>query len=276
MKHRLHLMGLSIMILCLLVPVYPVLADGGNTEEEPGSEQLWRDLNRTSDTILQYIKEGRYDEAKQLLDQFSGEFLSIRSSDSGLSMNDLRVIVSSYEQAEQAAVSMNMPHEERVRAASSFRLLVDVYERSHRPLWKNTKDTLTVPLTGMAEAYEASDWTTYQQHLNRFLSSYERVRPAWQVSLEPHIYQRFHSQVVYVERNRQEPASVSNMVNTLAVMLSDLDDIYADAEKESSDPSVIWVMLSIGGIILAALSYTGWKKYKAHRLGQIQRQRYRE
>ncbi|PYZ98404.1 hypothetical protein CR205_07375 [Alteribacter lacisalsi] len=273
MKKRLSLIVLSVIILCLLVPVSGASASPeGDTE----NERLWRELNRTSDTILQYVKERRYDEAKQLMDSFSKQFLSVRSADSGLSMNDLRVIVSSYEQAEQAAVSINMPHEDRISAASSFRLLVDVYDKSHRPLWKNTKETLSAPLTEMAVSFEESEWTDYQQQLNRFLKAYEVVRPAWQVSLEPHIYQRFHSQVVYVERNRHDPGSVSNLMSTLAIMLSDLDDIYGEGQKESSDPSLLWVIITIGGAVLAALSYTAVKKYRGLKVEQTLRRRDRE
>ncbi|RNA69162.1 sporulation protein YpjB [Alteribacter keqinensis] len=251
---------LSVILLCLLP--YAVHADSGIDQED---RELWRELNKTSDTILQYVKEQRYEEAKQLLNHFSKQFLTVRSSDFNLSMNDLRVIVSTYESAEQASTSMSMSHEDRVRAVSSFRLLVDVYDSSEHHLWKNTKESLESPLTGMAEAFENEDWTTYQKQLNRFLKGYEVVRPAWQAALEPHVYQRFDSQVVYAERHRHEPLAASNLLSTLSVMLSDLDMIYGDVDESTSDPSLIWVILTIGGAIVFALTYAGWKKYEGQR-----------
>ncbi|WP_051314691.1 sporulation protein YpjB [Alteribacter aurantiacus] len=257
MKVRKGFLLLSILILCLLP--FAVHADSGIDQED---RELWRELNKTSDTILQFVKEQRYDEAKQLLNHFSQQFLSVRSSDFDLSMNDLRVIVSSYERAEEATTSMSMSHEDRVRTLSSFRLLIDVYDSSKHPLWKETKDSIAVPLESMAAAHEDEDRNLYQQQLNRFLKSYEVVRPAWQATLEPHVYQRFDSQVVYVERNRHEPRAASNLLSTISIMLSDLDMIFGDVDQDAQDPSLIWVILTIGGAIVFALTYAGWKKYE--------------
>ncbi len=247
----------------------------GESGLEESDEQLWRELNRTSDTILQYVKEKRYDEAKQLMDYFSKQFLNIRSADYHLSMNDLRVIVSTYETADGATTSMSMSHEDRVRAVSSFRLLVDVYDSSERYLWKGTKESVSAPLMEMAEAYEKKDWGAFQRLFNSFLKSYEVVRPAWHASLEPHQYQRFDSQVVYIERYRQNPEAASNLMETMAVMLSDLDAIYSNDSEDTSDPSLIWVILTIGGAIVFALTYAGWKKYRGQQKeGKIRARRW--
>ena len=42
----------------------------------------------------------------------------------------------------------------------------------------------------------------------------------------------------------------------------DLKTIFENMEEDEADPSLWWVIISTGSIIILTLSYVGWKKYK--------------
>ncbi|WP_218240931.1 sporulation protein YpjB, partial [Pseudomonas sp. 2822-17] len=85
--------------------------------------------------VLSYVKEGHYDEGNQLLEDFSKQFLAIRASDYHLTMNELQVITTTFQNATEATISISMTHVDRVAYVSQLRLLVDVYDSSYEPLW---------------------------------------------------------------------------------------------------------------------------------------------
>ncbi|MBU9711803.1 sporulation protein YpjB [Evansella tamaricis] len=257
MAERLFKMLLIFSIL-IVWPFHIVAAEDVN-----GERDLWRDLNKTSDTILHYVKQGHYEDAKQLLEYFSEQFLEIKASDYDLTMRELQVITSVYEEATEAAVSVSLSHEDRVKKASKLRLLVDVYDSSSQPLWKGTKDSLFAPLTSMRNAVNEGDAQKFQQALNLFVENYETVRPAWGVSLSHENYYKTDSQIQYLKSLRSSFGQDSNLAEHLKLMENQLIYIYDGTEDGASDPSLIWVMLTIGGAIIFALSYTGWRKYRA-------------
>ena len=41
--------------------------------------------------------------------------------------------------------------------------------------------------------------------------------------------------------------------------------ITAGRKKDEADPSLIWVIISTGGMIVLTLSYVGWRKYRGEK-----------
>ncbi|MDI5789376.1 sporulation protein YpjB [Bacillus licheniformis] len=42
-----------------------------------------------------------------------------------------------------------------------------------------------------------------------------------------------------------------------------LEDVFDQVEEDDADPSLLWVILTTGSIILSTLTYVGFRKYKA-------------
>ncbi|UCZ54798.1 sporulation protein YpjB [Bacillus shivajii] len=266
MAERLFL--ISVIILTLVV------SPGIITASDDYS-QSWRELNQTSDKILQYVREGHYEEAHQLLDVFSDEFMTLQASGhNNLSMRDLNVITSVYEDVEGATVQASLSHNERVNAATKLRLLVDVYETSHQPLWLKTKNPVFDSLQTVKVAASTGEGNV-QKKLNRFLSRYEVVRPAWSVSLQSEKYTQLESQIQFLNHLRERGASSEEFIDHLNAIELQLSTIFEEKEDEVSDPQLIWVMITIGGAIIAVLSYAGWKKYKGEREKELERKKMR-
>jgi sporulation protein YpjB len=253
-----------ILILCTVL-FLPFASVSANEEGEITGAELWRQLNHTSDTILQYIRENRYEEAHQLLDSFSDQFLSIRASDYHLSMSELQVITSVYEEVDEAVVSVSLPHEERVNKAAKLRLLVDVYDKAHQPLWKKTKSSLFEPTAALKSAAEEGDKSKFTQNIEKFTGAYEIVKPAWSVSLKPEEFQQFNALVNYLKNTGLQGENTAVLLDRLNLLEAMLTEIFEGKKEEASDPSLIWVILTIGGAIVTALTYSGWRKYKGEK-----------
>lgn len=252
----------SVLILSMVIsPVYIV------AENDESSK--WRELNRTSDKVLQYVREGHYEDAHNLLPVFSEQFLSLQSETSSLSMHELNVITSVFEEVEGATVQVSLPHEERVKAATKLRLLIDVYESSHSPLWLKTKNQTFQALSNVQSIARDQTGGNLEQRINGFISQYEVVRPAWSVSLNTENYQMIESQIQYLRHLRENGTRGEELVNHLDRVERQLEHIYDAKEDEVSDPQLIWVMVTIGGVIIAVLSYAGWKKYQGEKQREL-------
>ncbi|MCD8501218.1 MAG: sporulation protein YpjB [Bacillaceae bacterium] len=186
---------LSIFIIIYSIPI--------KAEEQYNSKQ-WLELNHTADQVLQLVKEEKYTEAKQLLDLFSKQFLSIRTNEDSLTMTQLRIITASYENALGAVTSVSLAHEQRVNAVAELRLVIDSFTSKHHPLWKQTEAQVLDRINKMKTAIESGDQTQFNYSLNEFLQSYGMIRSAIMVSIEPHQFQRIEAHVKFLEKYRGE------------------------------------------------------------------------
>ncbi len=254
-----HKKMLILNILFLLV--FSASVHAQNNEDQKG----WRQLNQTADIVLQLVKEEKYSEAKQVMDFFSKQFLAFRFEDQNLSMSQLRLITTSYAKAAEAVTIASASHEQRVLAVSEFRLVIDALVSEHHPLWKNTENQVMNNLIKMREAVSTGDNNSFQHYFNGFLQRYAVIRPAIMIDLLPHQFQRLDSQVKYVERNRSTIIADKVKLEHLKIMEEDFGKLYQGFEEDQADPSLWWVILSIGGTILISLSYVGYKKYQAEK-----------
>jgi len=249
------------IFICLFFLVLPTNA----YVEKDYDKKEWRQLNQTADKVLQLIKEEKYSDAKQLLDFFSKQFLELRFDDQDISMTHLRLITSSYEKAMGAVTSTSASHEERVYAVTEFRLVIDALVSEHHPLWKNTETQVMDSFTKMREAISIEDNNSFQHYFNGFLQRYTLIRPAIMIDLLPQQFQRIDSHVKYVERNRALIITDENKAKHMEIMEADFMKLYKGFEEDQADPSLWWVIFSIGGTILLSLFYVGYKKYKAEK-----------
>jgi len=228
-------------------------------------KNIWLELNQTSDKILQLVREEKLEEAKQIMNYFSDQFLSIKYNEANVSMSDLRVATTSFENAMEAVTSVSMRQEERLKLVMEFRLAIDALSTEHHPLWLNTRSTVMKSIADMKQAATEKEAQAFQHSTNAFLRNYQMIRPALMLDLEPAAFQRIESHVQYLKRYRNNIVDDAQKTGHLAVMENDFNEMYDRIQKDSADPSLLWVMLTIGGMIVISLSYAGWKKYKGEK-----------
>ncbi len=120
-------------------------------------------------------------------------------------------------------------------------------------------------ISDMKQAVSTKNLQAFQHRLNEFLREYQMIRPALMLDLEPHAFQRVESHVQFLKRHRTEINDNQKQLKHLEVMEKDFNDMYDRIQHDSADPSLLWVMLTIGGMIVVSLSYAGWKKYKGEK-----------
>ncbi|WP_096200918.1 sporulation protein YpjB [Bacillus sp. FJAT-45350] len=250
----------------LILAIVLILSMNFSVSAENGvDENKWKELNQTSDKILQLVREEKLEEAKQLMNYFSKQFLSINFDDTSISMNDLRVVTNSFNEAMGAVNAVSLGKDERVLLVMELRLAIDALTTEHNPLWLNSQDMVMKSIKQMRQAAKEGDSQAFQHETNQFLRQYQMIRPAIMLDLQPHQFQRIEAHIQFINRYRTEFIADKSRIEHLDSLEEDFIQMYERVQKDSADPSLLWVMLTIGGMILTSLSYVGYKKYKAEK-----------
>ncbi|MBB5172868.1 sporulation protein YpjB [Texcoconibacillus texcoconensis] len=254
-------------IFCAMILAMFVLSMTPNIglAEERSSEDIWFEANKWVEKSLQYAHRQQYEDSKRFLERFSDLFNEVRMEDDRLTMTDLYVITHIYDEAKEAVISVKMDDSKRVEAITSLRLLTDVYITPGKPLWKEVEPTLNQLLQRMNDAAESEDWNTYQYELDEFIAAYDTVRPALNVDAEKGVFQALDASIAYLNENRSLSDRSRLTEDILPHVEKHLELIFSEEGQDVSDPSLIWVIISISGVIVVCLSYVGWKKYKGEK-----------
>lgn len=221
-------------------------------------------LDNISDEALQMMRVHRYEEAKRLLNQFEGEFLSEPGNEYFFSVEELRILTNAYDEAVEAAASTSMEHKERLDRVTKFRLVIDALLTNHQPLWTELEEPIMNVFNGMKVAAENGNQEDFQANLDSFLSLYHLIYPSLKIDVTPERIHQLNVRVNYIDHYRPKILSAASQ-DQLAALEADLKNIFAGMTEDETDPSLWWVILSTGSIIILTLSYVGWKKYSADR-----------
>jgi sporulation protein YpjB len=229
-------------------------------------ENNWNELDKIADQALRFAKDSQFDESRKMLHHFS-EIFKERQDKITLSLEELKVISVTYENAEAAVTSVSMKEEERIRKLTQFRLVVDAVNQSYHPLWKNTQSLVMSSFENVKTALKEKNDGNFQYYLNEFFIHYELIRPALMISLTEEKITQLNSHISFLENNRMSLLHTPERAKHLKVVEGDLQELFLETKKDAADPSsLFWVILSIGSIIIFTLIYVGWKKYKGERI----------
>jgi sporulation protein YpjB len=243
---------LLIAIIFLLTPITV------NAEVQAPIEKL----DHISDEALQMMKYHRYDDSKKLLDYFSEQFTSISSSEHPFTTDQLRIISVSHDEALEAAVSSSMEYEERITRLTKFRLVVDAITTSHQPLWIEMKEQIMTSFHQAREAATTGDSADFHTNFNTFLSLYNIIYPSMKIDVSAENIQKLDARINFIDEYRSEVVNNVKSQKELEGLESDLNNLFDNMDEDEADPSLWWVIISTGSIIISTLSYVGWKKYQ--------------
>ena len=261
---------LMIITVFLMVGI-PIISYAEHTTNQAGLH-TWKEVNQTSDQILQLVKQEQFEDAKQMLDYFSVLFLEIDFKEAGITMTALRTVTTTFESAKEAVTAADLSLEERIYAVTTFRLAVDALSSEHHPLWLHTEENVMHAIRMMKESVNEEDNQQYQHRFNDFIRYYQMIRPALFIDLEPDHLQRIDSQIAYLENRRSTELDQKAISSHLEVIETEWTKLYERVKEDEADPSLWWVMFIIGGMITISLSYTGWRKYQAAKTKLRQKQ----
>jgi sporulation protein YpjB len=219
-------------------------------------------LDTISDEALQMMKIHRYEDAKKLLNYFSKQFTSISNNEYPFSMDELRIVTVSHDEAMEAAESSSMEYEERVTRLTKFRLVVDAIASSHQPLWTEMKGQIMTAFHQAREAATSGDSSDFHSNFNTFLSLYNVIYPSMKIDVSAENIQRLDARINFIDEYRSQVVNNVKSQQELDGLESDLQRLFENMDEDEADPSLWWVIISTGSIIISTLSYVGWRKYK--------------
>jgi len=238
---------LSVVLLFSLVMVNHVQA----------SETKYNETKTTTYQFLQFVKEGHNHAAIAKLEELKrvNEMHEIVPEEK-LSFDELNTLIN---ETQSALQDTNTSAEEKYHRALTVVLLYDSIWNEQDALWVTWKSYLEDEITRVLEAEQITNESI--QHL---YSLYERLLPTLKVSLREEEYgmmkQHQDSFLAFLSgKNKQGELS---FIHTLS---SDLKAIPSEKKEEKSfteEPGFIWLLFSVGGLIISTLSYVGWRKYR--------------
>lgn len=230
-----------------------------------GSDDALAHLNDLSDEALQLAKNGQYAEAKNVLNEFSKTFSRQSFKNKRLTMDELRVFTVTHDEAVKALTKVSAEPEEKVDACTSFRLVVDAIQSKYQPLWTQMEGPVMSSFTEVQKAAATGKRETYNEKLNLFLKQYAVIEPSLRVDLPVEKIQRLNSKIAYIDRYRDKVAGSGSGKKELEALRTDLKQLFEAMKEDEADPSLWWIMISTGSIIILTLSYVGWRKYKGQK-----------
>jgi sporulation protein YpjB len=218
-------------------------------------------LDDISDEALQMVKFHRYEDAKNLLDYFSDQFTSISGNDKSLSMDELRIVMTSHDEAVEAAVSSNMNYEERINKLTKFRLVIDAIAKNNQPLWIEMEGQIMSAVHKAKEAAIIGDTAHFNSNFNDFLTLYNVIYPSMKIDVPIENIQKLDARINFIDEYRTQVVNNAKTQRELNNLQTDLKNLFENKKDDGADPSIWWVIISTGSIIIMTLSYVGWRKY---------------
>ncbi|BDG46763.1 sporulation protein YpjB [Parageobacillus sp. KH3-4] len=248
------------LLACIaLICAFPLLAYAAENNVD------WKKLDQISDQALQLAKNGRFEEAKEVLTYFWNQFFQINARDRLQSADELRAITVTHENALKTITASSLPEEERIDKVTQFRLVVDAIHSRHQPLWTEMETTIMGAFDQLERTAGQGKEDAFAASLREFLNRYELVEPSVKIDVPPEVAKKIDEEMEMLQTPAFQQLNEEEQHKHLKNMRADLQSLFEGAKKDEADSSLIWVMISIGGIIVLTLSYVGWRKYRGEK-----------
>jgi sporulation protein YpjB len=221
----------------------------------------WSELNRLLDESLQLVKQEEYTKAERILTYFSTEFADLNKKED-FSAEHTRVISIAYDKAVQAMREETMSQKEKEDDVTALRLVVDAESSQFQPLWLSRENTIMSAFSQMETAVQKQDDEQFQRTLNTFLYEFDIIYPSLVVDLPKEEIERLNAHLSYLDEFRNVMAKNESGQKQMQVIRQDLETVFQSPNKDEATPSLIWVMISTGSIIIFTLTYVAWRKDK--------------
>ena len=227
-------------------------------------------LDTISDEALQMAKTYRYEEAAKFLNLFEEEFMELTEKGHLFTMDELRIITVSHAEAKEAITNSELDQKERLYRVTQFRLVMDAVMSTYQPMWTELEAPIMTIFSGMKIAAQNGDNENFIENLESFLTLYNVIYPSLKIDVTPEKIQQLNARVNYLNQYPEAITAASNQ-EELYALENDLRKIFDGMTDDETDPSLWWVIISTGSIIIMTLSYVGWRKYKADKQRRLNR-----
>ncbi|GKU80995.1 sporulation protein YpjB [Niallia sp. NCCP-28] len=246
------------LLLCLLAPIsLTISAANADVKRNAPIDEL----DTLSDEALQLVKSERYEDAKKILDYFSNQFSVVSIKQKTFTMDELRIVTGAHDEAVEAISNASLNSNERVNTVTKFRLAVDAISSGKQPLWTQMEEPVMATYGEMEQALAAGNKRVYEEKMDSFLSLYQIIYPSLKLDVGTEQFQKLNALVEFIGTYRLQVFSNGGQQEEIATLQSELEDVFNQVYEDEADPSLWWVIISTGSIIILTLSYVAVRKY---------------
>lgn len=219
-------------------------------------------INEKTDEALQMVKIKRYKDAANMLNAFSAQYLSLTTKEDVFNMDELRIMTAANDEAIKSLNSPNSSYDHKVNAVTKLRLVVDAVNSQHQPLWAEMEERMMATFSDTKKAVVEKNPQMFHSELNDLLIQYDLIYYSLKVDLNVETVQNLDARFQYLDRYRPEVFENTYSQQEIDALQYDMQTIFEEMKEDEADPSLWWVIISTGSIIIGTLSYVGWRKYK--------------
>ncbi|OCA92765.1 sporulation protein YpjB [Pseudobacillus wudalianchiensis] len=254
-----------LLICCLfIIPIH--------SQAKDADARLLR-IDQIAGQALEFTKAGLYGDAEAQLKAVQLELIHIQFKESELSIEDWTVLSTALSEALQVIDSPEGKETETLETVTTFRLAADAVVSRYQPLWIEMEQPVMSSLQSLKNSSIAADSSGFHESLNRFLANYYMIQPSLKVDVSEKKVKMLDKQVRYIEHNGERMLEKSSAEAEIGELEKAVEMVFKEMQKEdSTQPSLGWVISITGGIIIITLSYVGWKKYKAQKAEEREKQ----
>jgi Sporulation protein YpjB (SpoYpjB). len=245
----------AIIISCLGLATIPGEA------EEPSSLS---DLDRLADQAMQLANSGRYKETEALMVSIGERVNRIILESGSLTPDEQRILYLSYGDAKQALENEALNEEAKRLALTKFRLAVDALLTEYAPMWRELEDPVLDAFRTLKKAVANADGERFEEGKTRLMMFYDTVYPSVVIDLPWEKVSEVVAGIESLERSSFRYWEGERWKELERIEMN-LASLFDEAKEDEADPSLWWVIVSTGGIIISTLTYVAWRKYRGER-----------
>ena len=187
--------------------------------------------------------------------------LTVAAQGNDIQTSELKILTQIYKEAVAALESDRTTDEEKVRSVMKLRLVVDAIDSEYQPLWISMEENVLASVDKAHKAAVERYGVEFHQEFDQFLQYYDLIQPSLQIDVKAETMQMLEARIRYIDQYRPQVFDNVDNHQELKALKNDLEGIFENMKEDESDPSLWWVIISTGSIILLSLSYVGWRKY---------------
>ncbi|AVM24389.1 sporulation protein YpjB [Bacillus pumilus] len=257
--------------IAMILLFFLVLQHAAVAKAEEAADNALQELTELSDSIFQLTRQAKYDEALQVALYVEKTFKA-ENWRGTLTNTQVRQITLGYQDIIKGLPQEELTEREKLRYASQFRMLIDAIQSDSEPLWGSLEKPIMGSFPTLKKEVKDPESTTFYEAWNELVSLYDMIYPSLTIDVSPEKLQMIKQHMAVIEQGEFLKASSGTKLERLTKLEEDLSSVFAHVDQDEADPSLLWVILTTGSIILLTLTYVGFRKYRAEKEKKQKRQ----
>lgn len=226
-------------------------------------------LNKEVEIALRLVELKYYEESLNRLEEFTGFSLAATTlKEHNLTVDELQAVSKVYEEAMETLKMETRTHDEKVQSVMKLRLVVDAVQTEHQPLWTEMESQIMLAIDEALVSILEQERSSFHLSIDHLLTQYALIYDSLQIDVDQETMQRLDGRIRYIDQYRANIFEEAGAQKELVLLKEELQATFADWKEDEADPSLWWVIISTGSLIVISLFYTGWRKFVGTRRNQ--------